>query len=129
MTLSIRSTIGSALVDNGVNPENYSSLVEVVTSALQEREYTLVEGIINGAEDRYAYGSQAAELVSDLGFEQRPLPTPVVIEEPVTDTEAKPAKESGKKARLSRVEEQLVSLSKSVATLTRLAERHLGAEV
>lgn len=117
---SINETINAALP---ADARSYQHEVGEVTVALTEREYTLSDQITTAVVQHFGVSEgEVRHELEGIGMAVRPAPEPepVAVAEPVAD-EA-PAKK-GKKAKKDRIGK----LEASVARLTELAERHLGA--
>lgn len=106
---SINDTVKTVINDLGYGVSEYEPVAAAVVEALQERENTIAEQIIESADNRYGYGNQAKEVIVDAGLYLKPEP---VVEEA-------PAAELTTDERLNKIEG-------AVETLLGLAKRHFG---
>lgn len=101
MSAAIRTTIVNALteklnVSEDYINEQYASTLQVAVDALQEREYDLVDTLIEKA-DGYGYATTAREILESVGLTERPAPEP----EPEV---VAPAEEQDPEAPVTRAE-------------------------
>jgi L-lactate utilization protein LutC len=80
---TIKSTITELVGDSAIHL--YGEAITEVSKALEEREYTLREKIVEAAESR-GYGSYAVGILNEVGMAERPAPEPEpVVEAPAED--------------------------------------------
>lgn len=110
---TIKDTVLEAVNNKGFGVAGYESIFEAAVEALQERENTIAEQIIESADNRYGYGNQAKEVVVDAGLYIKPaaVPEPVVEEVPAAEL---------------TTDERLDKIEGAVETLLALAKRHFG---
>lgn len=118
---SIRNTIATAASTAGVNLDQYgyAEVVDGIVEALTEREYTLTDQIVERVNEEF--GTSVDTLRSELeniGAAVRPIPEPVVEEEP-----AEPLTTDEKIEKLFAAVNDLAG---TVGKLTTLAESKLG---
>ena len=122
MSASIRSTIADAATAEGVNLDSYGygPVVDAIVSALQEREYTIVETVVDATTNHYGtgYGEKAQELLTEAGLAVRPAPEPEVVEPEAPKTTDE---------KVDALTEALATLAGTVGKLVTLAETKLGA--
>lgn len=111
---SINDTVLAAVNSTGADISGYESVGDAVVKALQERENTIAEQIIESADNRYGYGNQAKEVIVDAGLYLKPEPV-----------EPEPAVEEAPAAELT-VDQRLDKIEGAVETLLGLAKRHFG---
>ena len=135
MSASIRTTIATALSTAGINPDSYASHIDTVATALEEREFTITETIVEETSRQFDVPAAvvAEQIKAKTALEFRPIPEPVVeiaVEETVVEDDSEDAegaaKPGGKSERISKLEDSVEELVGAVAKLTALAERHLG---
>lgn len=130
MSATIRSTVESALSNAGVPTAGYESYINTVVTALEEREFTITETIVEGVVGQF--GTDESDVVSAIkartNLEFRPIPEPVVeVEEEEEEAPVEGATKSGGKAkRIAALEEKVSEIAGAVAELAALAKRHLG---
>lgn len=130
MSATIRSTVESALSNAGVPTAGYESYINTVVTALEEREFTITETIVDGVVGQF--GTDESDVVSAIkartNLEFRPIPEPVVeVEEEEEEAPVEGATKSGGKAkRIAALEEKVSEIAEAVAELAALAKRHLG---
>jgi hypothetical protein len=129
MTSTVSTTVASALSANGLS--QYNDYAKPVVTALEERDYQLVELITARVSSQFGVSAETVQQeLANIGMAVRPAPEPkpAVAEEPVAEepvtAEGGPSKKGkkGKKGRVARLEA-------TVSRLAELAERHLGANV
>lgn len=138
---SINSTV-TVVVDSelGMGASNsYAPAINAVTTALEAREYDVVDAIVEKAEARWGVDPEAVRyILTEAGLAERPAPVAAPepeAEESVTADDVEGGKPS-KARRLAKLEEDqatilssLNALAQSVAGLKSLAERHLGSSL
>lgn len=113
---TITETVSNLVGDSAIHL--YGDAITAVSKALEEREYTIRETIVEKARD-LGYGSEADDILNAAGVMERPAPEPEpVVEAPVADE----SEESGDK--LDKVISALGSLSETVGKLVSAAERN-----
>jgi hypothetical protein len=117
----------------------YAPAIAKVSEALEAREYDIVDAIAETANARYGVSKrEVATILHEAGLSQRPAP--VVVPEPAAEQDEDEAVTSdGKKSKGQRIAdleqgqaqilEALGSLTKNVADLGALAQRHLGSSL
>lgn len=126
---SIKDTITAVVTEElGESTSYYAEAIEKVTAALTEREHTIVEEIVEKADEFYGsgYGEKAEELLSEAGLAVRPAPEPepVVVEASAADTS-----DLSDTDRIALLEEGQRKQSESIGKLLELADKigtHLG---
>jgi len=120
---SIRNTIATALVNDGINLDGYGHYIDLAVEALEEREYNISDQLVQFAQEQTSYGEAAIRsILRETELSERPAPEPETVtpddDEPLTEDE-----------RLTKIEDQIGKLVEVVGTLTDLAKRHLGANL
>jgi hypothetical protein len=114
ITTTITAAVAAELGEDIVS--QYGAAIAKISEAVQEREYNLIEELVEKAAEETGYTVDQIEgFVTDAGFEVRPKPEPVVEAAPEAVTD-------GDDDRLARIERQ-------VEALVALANRHLGASL
>jgi hypothetical protein len=131
MTSTIQSTVASALASAGLS--QYTSHAEPVVTALEERDYQLVELITARVSSQFNVPAETVQSeLANIGMAVRPTPEPEPEAEdagvPVSDGEEAPAKKS-KKGKKGKGDKRVARIEATVNKLVELAERHLGASV
>lgn len=119
MTISsIKETVDSALPVGAQS--RYPGEYETLLDALNEREYQIVEAVVEGVVRQFGVTpEQVVPRLEALGLSVRPAPEP----EPEPEPEAPKSVEE----RVAAIESAVATLVDSVASLNELANRHLGA--
>jgi hypothetical protein len=121
---SIRNTIVSSLSAEGINLDSYGygAHVDAAVEALTEREYTLTDQIVERVHEEFgtSVDTLRAEL-EKIGAAVRPIPEPVVEEEP--------AAPKSTDEKVDALTEALATLAGTVGKLVTLAETKLGASI
>ncbi|QGJ92859.1 hypothetical protein PBI_BEAGLE_100 [Arthrobacter phage Beagle] len=126
MTSAIRSTIVNALAaklgeDADYIELQYSEHVTVAEQALAEREWAIADELKAIATRETDYSEENIdEMFEHVGLNVRPKPQP----EPVIEDE--PAADLTVEERIAKLEEGQAQILNAVATLTSLAQKHLG---
>jgi len=120
---SIRNTIATALVNDGVNLDGYGSYLDTAVAALEEREYNISDQLVRVAQEQTSYSeSEIRTILRETELSERPAPEPETVtsgdDEPLTEDE-----------RFARIEDTVNKLADVVGALTDLAKRHLGANL
>lgn len=134
MTSTIQSTVASALSANGLS--QYNDYAKPVVTALEERDYQLVELITARVSSQFGVSAETVQQeLGNIGMAVRPAPEPEptpedriladIAELPEDEAPAKKSKK-GKKGKSSK---RLDRIEATVNSLAELAERHLGANV
>lgn len=118
---SINDTVKTTINDLGYGLGEYEPAATALIEALQERENSIAEQIIESADNRYGYGNQAKEVVVDAGLYLKP--EPVVVPEPEEAPAEAPA------AGDVPVEERLARLEGAINALVGFANSRFGANL
>lgn len=135
MSATIRSTVETALSNAGVSTSGYTSYINTVVAALEEREFGITETIVDetAANFRVSKEQVTEQVKAKTALEFRPIPEPVVEVPAVEEEAAEEAdsegatKSGGKGKRIAVLEKAVADIQESINKLTTLAERHLGA--
>ena len=121
---SIRNTIATALVNDGINLDGYGHYIDLAVEALEEREYNISDQLVQFAQEQTSYGESAIRsILRETELSERPAPEP----ETVTPEEASEPQSDNE--RISKIEGQIEKVIEVLDTLTNLAKRHLGANL
>lgn len=123
---SINDTVVEAINNIGYGLAGYESVATAVVEALQERENSIAEQIIESADNRYGYGTQAKEVVVDAGLYLKP--EPVAVEEAPVAEDA-PVAEEAPVAEDASVEARLARMESAINALVGLANTRFGANL
>ena len=121
---SIRNTIATALVNDGINLDGYGHYIDLAVEALEEREYNISDQLVQFAQEQTSYGESAIRsILRETELSERPAPEPETVTpeqagEPQSDSE-----------RITKIEGQIEKVIEVLDTLTNLAKRHLGANL
>lgn len=135
MSVTIRSTVETALSNAGVPTTGYTSYINTVVAALEEREFGITETIVEGVASQFSVDAETVTeaVKARTNLEFRPIPEPVVdieVDEVIEEEEEVSAecatKSGGKAKRIAALEEKVGGLVAAVEALTALAKRHLG---
>lgn len=144
---SIFTTVSSVVAEElgGYAASSYSPAIAKVSEALAEREYAVVDAIVEAAVERFgysAYRDEIVEILTTAGLAQRPapvVPEPVVVEPPFEAPELKEDEsvtaddvakgKLSKGERIAKLEEGQAAILEAIKGLTSLANRHLGADL
>lgn len=136
MTVASISTTISSVVEaelGGTSASYYAPAVTKVTEALAEREYDIVEAVVEAAADKYGVSaSEVTAILTEAGLTVRPAPVfeapELKDEEAVTADDVAKGKLS-KGERIAKLEEGQAAILEAIKGLTTLANRHLGANL
>lgn len=140
---SIFTTVSSVVAEElgGYAASSYAPAIAKVSEALAEREYAVVDAIVEAAVERFgysAYRDEIVEILTTAGLAQRPAPVveAPAVEEPTFDDEAESVTADdvakgklSKGERIAKLEEGQAAILEAIKGLTSLANRHLGADL
>lgn len=114
---SIKETVDSALPVGAQS--RYPGEYETLLDALTEREYQIVEAVVEGVTRQFGVSeTQVVSRLEGLGLAARPAPEP--------EPEPVPEEPKSLEDRIEAIESAVSSLVDTVAGLSDLANRHLG---